>query len=73
MLAVSSAGWTGMGFIEDINAGVMDRMLVSPVWRGALNLGSVAYGDGHDRHPDALIVLLAWRSAPLLQRRRAAC
>jgi ABC-2 type transport system permease protein len=42
MLAVSSAGWTGMGFIEDINGGVMDRTLASPVWRGALNLGSVA-------------------------------
>ena len=42
MLAVSSAGWTGMGFIEDIDRGVMDRLLVSPAWRGALNLGSVA-------------------------------
>lgn len=42
MLAVSSAGWVGMGFIEDINRGTMDRLLVSPVWRGALNLGSVA-------------------------------
>ena len=42
MLAVSSAGWTGMGFIEDINRGTMDRLLVSPIWRGALNLGSVA-------------------------------
>ncbi len=41
MLAVSSAGWSGMAFIEDINGGVMDRVLVSPVWRGALNLGSV--------------------------------
>ena len=30
MLAVSSAGWTGMAFIEDINGGVMDRMLVAP-------------------------------------------
>jgi ABC-2 type transport system permease protein len=44
MLAVFSAGWTGMGFVEDINGGVMDRMLASPVWRGALNAGSVAYG-----------------------------
>jgi ABC-2 type transport system permease protein len=42
MLAVSSAGWTGMGFIEDINSGVMDRMLVTPAWRGAFNVGSVA-------------------------------
>ena len=41
MLAVSSAGWVGMGFIEDINRGTMDRLLVSPIWRGALNLGSV--------------------------------
>jgi ABC-2 type transport system permease protein len=31
-----------MGFIEDINSGTMDRLLVSPIWRGALNLGSVA-------------------------------
>jgi ABC-2 type transport system permease protein len=43
MLAVSSAGWTGMGFIEDINGGVMDRVLATPVWRGALNAGSVLY------------------------------
>jgi ABC-2 type transport system permease protein len=42
MLAVSSSGWTGMGFIDDMNRGVMDRMLVTPAWRGALNLGSVA-------------------------------
>jgi ABC-2 type transport system permease protein len=42
MLAVSSAGWTGMGFIDDMNRGVMDRMLVTPAWRGAFNLGSVA-------------------------------
>jgi ABC-2 type transport system permease protein len=41
MLAVSSAGWTGMAFIDDINGGVLDRMLASSVWRGALNLGSV--------------------------------
>jgi ABC-2 type transport system permease protein len=42
MLAISSAGWVGMGFIEDIDRGTMDRLLVSPIWRGALNLGSVA-------------------------------
>ncbi len=42
MLAITSAGWVGMGFIEDINRGTMDRLLVSPIWRGALNLGSVA-------------------------------
>jgi ABC-2 type transport system permease protein len=41
MLAISSAGWSGMAYIEDMNIGVMDRFLVSPIWRGALNAGSV--------------------------------
>jgi ABC-2 type transport system permease protein len=59
MLAVSSAGWTGMGFIEDINRGVMDRMLVSPVWRGALNLGTVLYAVITIVIQTILIVLLA--------------
>ena len=43
MTALSSAGWNGMAFIDDIDSGVMDRFLVSPVWRGALNLGSMVY------------------------------
>lgn len=59
MLAVSSAGWNGMGFIEDINGGVMDRMLASPVWRGALNLGSVAYATITVVIQTVIIVLLA--------------
>jgi ABC-2 type transport system permease protein len=59
MLAVSSAGWTGMGFIEDINGGVMDRMLVSPVWRGALNAGSVVYAVIQIAVQTLVIVLLA--------------
>jgi ABC-2 type transport system permease protein len=59
MLAVSSAGWTGMGLIEDINAGVTDRMLVSPVWRGALNAGSVLYAVLSVVIQTALILLLA--------------
>jgi ABC-2 type transport system permease protein len=59
MLAVSSAGWTGMGFIEDINSGVMDRMLAAPVWRGALNLGSVVQSVIQILIQTLLIVLLA--------------
>jgi ABC-2 type transport system permease protein len=59
MLAVSSAGWTGMGFIEDINSGVMDRMLAAPVWRGALNLGSVAQAVIQVLIQTLLIVLLS--------------
>jgi ABC-2 type transport system permease protein len=59
MLAVSSAGWTGMSFIDDINGGVMDRALVSPVWRGALNAGSVAYAVVTITIQTTMIVLLA--------------
>lgn len=59
MLAISSAGWTGMGFIEDINGGVMDRMLASPVWRGALNAGSVFYAVLTIVVQSALIVALS--------------
>src|SRR5215831_5529565 len=41
MTAVMSAGWNGMGFIEDMRRGVLDRVLVTPLWRGALNAGSL--------------------------------
>jgi ABC-2 type transport system permease protein len=59
MLAVFSAGWTGMGLLEDIQGGVMDRLLASPVWRGALNLGVVAYGAVVVVIQTAIIVLIA--------------
>jgi ABC-2 type transport system permease protein len=39
MTALFTAGWSGMGVIEDLNRGVMDRFLVSPVSRGALIAG----------------------------------
>jgi ABC-2 type transport system permease protein len=59
MLAVFSAGWTGMGFVEDINSGVLDRMLASPVWRGALNTGTIAYGAFMVAVQTIVIVVLA--------------
>jgi len=59
MLAVSSAGWSGMGFIEDMSAGVLDRQLVSPVWRGALNAGTVLYAALLVSLQTVLIVLIA--------------
>src|SRR6201987_5896695 len=58
MLAVFSAGWTGMGFVEDINSGVMDRMLATPVRRGALNAGTVAYGAFTGAVQTVLVVLM---------------
>lgn len=43
MTAISSAGWNGMAFIDDMRSGVMDRLLASPVWRGSLNVGNLVY------------------------------
>ena len=43
MTALFSSGWSGMAFIEDIDRGVMDRFLVSPVRRAGLTVGALAY------------------------------
>jgi ABC-2 type transport system permease protein len=41
MTAFISAGWTGMGLLEDLDRGVTDRLLVSPISRPALLAGRV--------------------------------
>jgi ABC-2 type transport system permease protein len=41
MSALFSSGWNGMATIEDINRGVTDRLLVSPIRRSALIAGRV--------------------------------
>jgi ABC-2 type transport system permease protein len=43
MTALFSSGWAGTVFIEDMDRGVMDRLLASPVRRGALIVGTLAY------------------------------
>jgi ABC-2 type transport system permease protein len=43
LTALFSAGWSGMGIITDLDRGVMDRFLVSPVRRGALISGRGVY------------------------------
>jgi ABC-2 type transport system permease protein len=42
MTALFSAGWGGMGTLQDIEKGIMDRFLVSPVGRIALIVGPIA-------------------------------
>ena len=39
MTAAFAGGWAGMGVIEDLDRGVVDRFLVSPVRRQALITG----------------------------------
>lgn len=41
MSAMFSGGWAGMGIINDLDRGVIDRMLVTPVKRGALIAGGL--------------------------------
>ena len=43
MTALFSAGWSGMGAIEDIDAGVMDRFLVAPISRSAMVAGTLVF------------------------------
>src|SRR4029079_7776443 len=41
MSALFAGGWNGMGVIMDMNQGVMDRLLVSPIHRAAIIVGRV--------------------------------
>jgi ABC-2 type transport system permease protein len=43
MTALFASGWAGTTYIEDMDRGVMDRMLASPVSRGALMVGTLAF------------------------------
>ena len=43
MTALFSSGWSGMGVIEDIDRGILDRFLVAPVHRPSLIIGRVTY------------------------------
>jgi len=43
MTAMFSSGWSGMGTIDDIERGLMDRFLVDPLHRSSLIVGRVAH------------------------------
>ena len=43
MTALFSSGWSGMGIIDDMDRGLMDRFLVAPMHRSSLIVGRVAY------------------------------
>jgi ABC-2 type transport system permease protein len=58
MTALFSSGWLGMSIIEDLDLGIMDRFLVSPVARGALISGRLAYQAISTIVQSAIIVLL---------------
>ena len=43
MTALFSSGWSGMGYITDLDRGVMDRFLVTPVSRAAMIAGQLTF------------------------------
>ncbi len=43
MTALFNSGWSGTVYIEDMNRGVMDRLLASPVRRGSMIAGTLTY------------------------------
>jgi ABC-2 type transport system permease protein len=59
MTALFSAGWAGMPVIEDLDRGVMDRFLVTPVKRGSLITGRIAQGALSMLIQSVIIVVLA--------------
>ena len=63
MSALFSAGWSGMAVIDDIDKGILDRFLVSPVVRGSLIIVVLAMIVGA-RFPNAwgIIVLIVLAS-----------
>ena len=58
MTCLFSAGWSGMGLIDDINRGVIDRFLVSPASSGSLISGRLVQGAIVGVIQSAIIIVL---------------
>ena len=43
MTALMSSGWSGMGIIEDIDRGLLDRFLATPLHRSSMIIGRISY------------------------------
>lgn len=59
MTAFFSAGWSGMPVIEDVDRGIIDRLLTSPVRRSSLITGRMIQGGIGVVVQSIIIVLLA--------------
>ena len=51
MTALMSSGWSGMGVIEDIDRGLLDRFLAGPTHRSSLIVGRIGYEGDRARDP----------------------
>lgn len=60
MCVLFSSGWAGMGFIQDMDRGVMERLLASPARRWAIVGSTLAYQAVVIVTQVILVVLLGW-------------
>jgi ABC-2 type transport system permease protein len=60
MTALFSSGWSGMGLLDDMERGIMDRFLVAPTHRSSLIVGRLAHEALQLVVQAAIIGLVAW-------------
>lgn len=60
MSAIFSSGWSGMAMIDDLNRGVVDRFLVSPVHRESLIVGRLLQSAFVVVVQSVIIVVIGW-------------
>jgi ABC-2 type transport system permease protein len=60
MTAFFGASWSGMGMIEDIDRGILDRFLTSPTHRSSLIAGRLVHEGIQTVIQSAIIIGLAW-------------
>ncbi len=60
MTALFSAMWAGTVYIDDMNRGVMDRLLASPVRRGAMMNGTLVYQSITSIVQTVIVLVVAW-------------
>ncbi len=60
MNAVSASMWAGMGLIEEIERGITDRFLITPLRRGAIMNASVITNAVSTGIQSVIVVLLGW-------------
>lgn len=60
MTALFSAMWAGTVYIDDMNRGMMDRLLASPVRRGALVNGTLAYQSSTSLIQTAVVLVVGF-------------
>ena len=60
MTAIFGSSWTGMAYIEDMQTGVLDRMLTAPVSRAAMTIAMLAYQAVTTVIQSLIIIAIGW-------------